>query len=257
MKRGNKLIQVKSAKDIASMMKACELSQQALMYAGEVLTAGMSTYELDRHIHDFIVKHGGKPSFLGLYDFPASACISVNEELIHGIPNKHKIIREGDIVSVDVGAYVEGFHGDNAYTFAVGEVDDETKRLLAVTKESLYKGIEQARKGNRIGDIGNAVQTCVEEAGYYVVKRYIGHGVGRDMHEDPEVPNYGKPGRGVRLVPGMTIAIEPMVNSSTEQVKVMGDKWTVVEGNGKMCAHFEHTVLITEGDPVIMTLTSH
>lgn len=251
------MIQVKSAKDIVSMMKACELSQQALVYAGEVLKAGMSTYELDRHIHDFIVKHGGKPSFLGLYDFPASACISVNEELIHGIPNKHKIIREGDIVSVDVGAFVEGFHGDNAYTFTVGEVDEETRRLLKVTEESLYKGIEQARKGNRIGDIGNAVQTHVEGAGYYVVKRYIGHGVGRDMHEDPEVPNYGKPGRGVRLVPGMTIAIEPMVNSSTEQVKVMGDKWTVVEGNGKMCAHFEHTVLITEGDPVIMTLTSH
>lgn len=239
------------------MMKACELSQQALMYAGEVLKAGMSTYELDRHIHDFIVKHGGKPSFLGLYDFPASACISVNEELIHGIPDKHKIIREGDIVSVDVGAFVEGFHGDNAHTFTVGEVDEETKRLLKVTEECLYKGIEQARKGNRIGDIGNAVQTHAEAAGYYVVKRYIGHGVGRDMHEDPEVPNYGKPGRGVRLVPGMTIAIEPMINASTEQVKVLGNQWTVVEGNGKMCAHFEHTVLITDGDPVIMTLTSH
>lgn len=239
------------------MMKACELSQQALVYAGEVLKAGMSTYELDRHIHDFIVKHGGKPSFLGLYDFPASACISVNEELIHGIPNKKKLIREGDIVSIDVGAYVDGFHGDNAYTFTVGEVAEETRRLLQVTEQSLYKGIQQARKGNRVGDIGNAIQTCVEEAGYFVVKRYIGHGVGRDMHEDPEVPNYGKPGRGPRLVPGMTIAIEPMVNQTTEQVKVLEDKWTVTEGNGKMCAHFEHTVLITEGDPVIMTLTGH
>ena len=251
------MIQVKSAKDITSMMKACELSQQALVYAGEVLKAGMSTYELDRHIHDFIVKHGGKPSFLGYHGFPASACISVNEELIHGIPSKKKIIREGDIVSIDVGAYVDGFHGDNAYTFTVGEVSEETKRLLQVTEQSLYKGIQQARKGNRIGDIGSAVQTCVEEAGYFVVKRYIGHGVGRDMHEDPEVPNYGKAGRGVRLVPGMTIAIEPMVNQSTEQVRVLGDNWTVVEGNNKMCAHFEHTVLITEGDPVIMTLTSH
>ena len=239
------------------MMKACELSQQALVYAGEVLKEGMSTYELDRHIHDFIVKHGGKPSFLGLYDFPASACISVNEELIHGIPSKKKMIREGDIVSVDVGAFIDGFHGDNAYTFTVGEVSEETKRLLQVTEQSLYKGIQQARKGNRVGDVGNAVQTCVEEAGYFVVKRYIGHGVGREMHEDPEVPNYGKPGRGPRLVPGMTIAIEPMVNSTTEQVKVLGDNWTVVEGNNKMCAHFEHTVLITEGDPVIMTLTRH
>ena len=251
------MIQVKSAKDITAMMKACELSQQVLVYAGEVLKAGMSTYELDRHIHDFIVKHGGKPSFLGYHGFPASSCISVNEELIHGIPSKKKMIREGDIVSIDVGAYVDGFHGDNAYTFTVGGVDEETKRLLQVTEQSLYKGIQQARKGNRIGDIGNAVQTCVEEAGYFVVKRYIGHGVGRDMHEDPEVPNYGTPGRGPRLVPGMTIAIEPMVNQSTEQVRVMGDNWTVVEGNNKMCAHFEHTVLITEGDPVIMTLTGH
>ena len=239
------------------MLRACELSQQVLVYAGEVLKAGMSTYELDRHIHDFIVKHGGKPSFLGYHGFPASSCISVNEELIHGIPSKKKMIREGDIVSIDVGAYVDGFHGDNAYTFTVGEVDEETKRLLQVTEQSLYKGIQQARKGNRIGDIGNAVQACVEEAGYFVVKRYIGHGVGRDMHEDPEVPNYGNPGRGPRLVPGMTIAIEPMVNQSTEQVRVMGDNWTVVEGNNKMCAHFEHTVLITEGDPVIMTLTRH
>ena len=251
------MIQVKSAKDITLMMKACELSQQALVYAGEVLKPGMSTYELDRHIHDFIVKHGGKPSFLGLYDFPASACISVNEELIHGIPSKSRKIQEGDIVSVDVGAYVDGFHGDNAYTFTVGEVAEETKRLLQVTEQSLYKGIQQARKGNRVGDIGNAIQTCVEEAGYFVVKRYIGHGVGRDMHEDPELPNYGKPGRGPRLVPGMTIAIEPMVNQTTEQVRVLGDNWTVVEGNSKMCAHFEHTVLITEGDPVIMTLTRH
>ena len=239
------------------MLKACELSQQALVYAGEVLKAGMSTYELDRHIHDFIVKHGGKPSFLGYHGFPGSSCISINEELIHGIPNKKKIIHEGDIVSIDVGAYVDGFHGDNAYTFTVGEVDEETKRLLQVTEQSLYKGIQQARKGNRIGDVGNAVQSCVEEAGYFVVKRYIGHGVGREMHEDPEVPNYGKPGRGVRLVPGMTIAIEPMVNQTTEQVNVLNDEWTVVEGNNKMCAHFEHTVLITEGDPLIMTLTSH
>lgn len=251
------MIQVKSAKDIKSMMKACELSQQVLMYAGEILKAGMSTLELDRHIHDFIVKHGGKPSFLGLYGFPGSACISVNEELIHGIPSGQRIIKEGDIVSVDVGAYVDGFHGDNAYTFKVGEVAPETDKLLKVTEQSLYEGIKMARKGNRIGDIGNAVQTCCEKEGYFIVKKYIGHGVGKDMHEDPEVPNYGKPGRGPRLIPGMTIAIEPMVNMSTENVKVLGDNWTVVEGNGKMCAHFEHTILITEGDPIIMTQVSH
>lgn len=251
------MIQVKSAKDIKSMMKACELSQQVLMYAGEILKAGMSTLELDRHIHDYIVKHGGKPSFLGLYGFPGSACISINEELIHGIPSGQRIIKEGDIVSVDVGAYVDGFHGDNAYTFKVGEVAPETDKLLKTTEQSLYEGIKMARKGNRIGDIGNAIQTCCEKEGYFVVRKYIGHGVGKDMHEDPEVPNYGKPGRGPRLIPGMTIAIEPMINMSTENVKVLGDNWTVVEGNGKMCAHFEHTILITEGDPIIMTQVSH
>lgn len=251
------MIQVKSAKDIKSMMKACELSQQVLVYAGEIIKAGMSTLELDRHIHDYIVKHGGKPSFLGLYGFPGSACISINEELIHGIPSGQRIIREGDIVSIDVGAYVDGFHGDNAYTYKVGGVAPETDKLLKVTEQSLYEGIKMARKGNRIGDIGNAVQTCCEKEGYFIVKKYIGHGVGRDMHEDPEVPNYGKPGRGPRLIPGMTIAIEPMVNMSTENVKVLGDNWTVVEGNGKMCAHFEHTVLITEGDPIIMTQVSY
>lgn len=251
------MIQVKSAKDIKSMMKACELSQQVLVYAGEILKAGMSTLELDRHIHDYIVKHGGKPSFLGLYGFPGSACISLNEELIHGIPSGQRIIREGDIVSVDVGAYVDGFHGDNAHTFKVGEVAPETDKLLKTTERSLYEGIKMARKGNRIGDIGNAVQTCCEKEGYFVVRKFIGHGVGRDMHEDPEVPNYGKPGRGPRLIPGMTIAIEPMVNMSTENVKILSDNWTVVEGNGKMCAHFEHTVLITEGDPVIMTQVRH
>lgn len=239
------------------MMKACELSQQVLVYAGEILKAGMSTLELDRHIHDYIVKHGGKPSFLGLYGFPGSACISLNEELIHGIPSGQRIIREGDIVSVDVGAYVDGFHGDNAHTFKVGEVAPETDKLLKTTERSLYEGIKMARKGNRIGDIGNAVQTCCEKEGYFVVRKFIGHGVGRDMHEDPEVPNYGKPGRGPRLIPGMTIAIEPMVNMSTENVKILSDNWTVVEGNGKMCAHFEHTVLITEGDPVIMTQVRH
>ena len=251
------MIQIKSAKDIASMMKACELSQQVLMYAGEIIKPGMSTWELDRQINEFITKRGGKVSFLGLYGFPGSACISVNEELIHGIPKKDKIIKDGDIVSVDVGACIEGFHGDNAYTFAVGEVKPEAKRLLDVTKQSLYEGIKMARKGNRIGDIGNAIQTYCESNGYYIVKRYIGHGVGRDMHEDPEVPNYGKPGRGPRLVPGMTIAIEPMVNETTEAVRVLKDNWTVVEGNGKLSAHFEHTVLITEGDPVIMTLEHH
>lgn len=251
------MIQVKSQKEILTMMKACEVSAQVLELAGKSIQAGISTWELDRIIHDFIVSKGGKPSFLGLYGFPGSACISINEELIHGIPSKKRIIKEGDIVTVDVGAYIDGFHGDNTLTFEVGEVAEETKKLLRTTEESLYEGIKMAVAGNRVGDISNAVQVYNESRGYHVVKPYIGHGIGRDVHEDPQIPNFGKPGKGPRLVPGMVICIEPMINSSTPEVKVLSDKWTVVEGNGKMCAHFEHTIAITKGEPQIMTLTHH
>ncbi len=251
------MIQVKSAEEISRMMKAGEIAAQALALAGRSIKPGMSTWELDKIIHDFIVSKGARPSSLGYCGFTGSACISINEELIHGIPSKKKIIKEGDIVSVDLTVEYEGWNGDNARTFMVGEVSDEAKRLLKVTEEALYEGIKMAVAGNRIGDISNAVQTYCESHGYHVVRKYIGHGIGRDMHEDPEVPNFGKAGRGPRLVPGMTICIEPMVNTSTAEVVVLPDKWTVVEANGNLSAHFEHTVCITNGEPIIMTLEKH
>lgn len=239
------------------MLKANEIAAQALSLAGRSVRAGMSTWELDKIIHDFIVSKGAVPSSLGYCGFPGSACISVNEELIHGIPSKKKIIKEGDIVSVDITALFDGWQGDNARTFTVGEVDDATKKLLRVTEEALYKGIEKAVAGNRIGDISAAVQQHVESNGFFVVRQYIGHGIGQEMHEDPEVPNWGRAGRGPRLVPGMTICIEPMVNSTTAAVNVLSDKWTVVEANGNRSAHFEHCVCITNDKPLIMTLEHH
>lgn len=239
------------------MIKAGELAAQALELAGRHAAAGISTWELDRIVNEFIVSKGGHCPCKGYGGFPGHNCFSVNEELIHGIPSKKKILKEGDIISCDIVAELDGYMGDNTKTFRIGEVSEETEKLLQATEEALYKGIEQAVMGNRIGDISNAVQTHVEGSGYYVVKKYIGHGVGREMHEDPEVPNFGKPGRGPRLIPGMTIAIEPMVNQTTDRVNVLGDNWTVVEANGNMSAHFEHTVLITEGKPVILTLASH
>lgn len=251
------MIQVKSAKEIQTMLKANEIAAQALELAGKSIRVGMSTWELDKIIHDFIVSKGAIPSSLGYGGFTGSACISINEELIHGIPSKKKIIKDGDIVSVDVTAEIDGYNGDNAYTFKVGKVSDEAERLLKVTEEALYEGIKMAVAGNRIGDISNAIQSYCEKNGYFVVRQFIGHGVGHDMHEDPEVPNFGRAGRGPRLVPGMTIAIEPMINQSCVEVKVLGDHWTVVEGNGNLCAHFEHTVAITTGEPLIMTRTSH
>ncbi len=239
------------------MIKAGELAAQALELAGKNAVAGISTWELDRIVNDYVVSKGGHSPCKGYGGFPGHNCFSVNEELIHGIPSKKKILKEGDIISCDIVAELDGYMGDNTRTFRIGGVSEEKELLLRATETALYKGIAQAVKGNRVGDISNAVQICVETAGYYVVKKYIGHGVGREMHEDPEVPNFGKPGRGPRLIPGMTIAIEPMVNQTTENVNVLDDKWTVVEGNGKMSAHFEHTVLITEGEPMILTLPTH
>ena len=216
----------------------------------------MSTWELDKIIHDFIVSKGAIPSSLGYGGFTGSACISVNAELIHGIPSKKKIIREGDIVSVDVTAEIDGYNGDNAYTFKVGKVPENAEKLLEVTEAALYEGIKMALPGNRIGDISNAVQTYCESRGYYVVRKFIGHGIGHEMHEDPEVPNFGKPGRGPRLVPGMTICIEPMINETTAEIRILPDKWTVVEANGNYSAHFEHTIAITNGEPLILTESS-
>ena len=205
------MIQIKNAKELDGMRKANALSAAALKYGGEHIEAGMTTWELDKLIYDFIVKHGGIPNFKGLYGFPGTACISLNDTIIHGIPSHDIVIRPGDIVSIDTGAKVDGFNGDTACTYAVGKIDLEAQRLLDVTKAALYKGIEQAVAGNRIGDIGYAVQSYCEDAGFSVVREFVGHGTGRELHEDPEVPNYGHQGRGPRLVPGMTIAIEPMI----------------------------------------------
>lgn len=247
------MIQLKNKSELERMRKACQISAQALQVAGEAIKVGMTTLELDRIIHRFIVSQGAKPSFLGYGGFPGTACISVNNEVIHGIPSSARVLNEGDIVSVDVGAFYDGFHGDNAATFAVGTVSPEAQKLLDVTRDSLYKGIEAAIAGNRIGDIGCAVQTYVEENAFAVVRQYIGHGVGHELHEDPEVPNFGRAGRGVRLLPGMTIAIEPMVNAVGEGVRVLDDDWTVVTKSGSLSAHFEHTIAITEHGPVILT----
>ena len=251
------MIQIKNPTELKLMLKAGELAAQALALAGKHAVPGISTWELDRIVNDYIVSMGGHSPCLGYGGFPGHNCFSVNEELIHGIPSKKKILKEGDIISCDIVAELNGFMGDNTKTFKVGKVSDEAERLMKATEEALYKGIEQAVAGNRIGDISNAIQTHVEANGYAIVKQFIGHGVGREMHEDPEVPNYGRPGRGPRLTPGMTIAIEPMVNSHFPEVRILGDKWTVVTTDGSLSCHFEHTIAITNAEPVILTLESH
>lgn len=248
------MIALKNSHELNQMKEACRLSNAALWCVESYMQPGVTTKELDHVIHKFIVQAGGKPSFLGLYGFPGSACISVNEEVIHGIPSANRKLHEGDVVSIDVGAFYEGFHGDNAWTFEVGAVAEDVKQLLRVTEESLYKGIEQAKPGNRIGDISHAVQQHVESFGFGVVRDYVGHGVGREVHEDPEVPNFGQPGRGVRLVPGMVIAIEPMINQSGAAIKQLSDGWTIVTASGSPSAHFEHTVAITEEGARILTV---
>ena len=247
------MIQIKNAKELDGMRRANALSAAALKYGGQHIEAGMTTWELDKLIYDFIVKHGGTPNFKGLYGFPGTACISLNDTIIHGIPSHDIVIRPGDIVSIDTGAKVDGFNGDNACTYAVGKIDLEAQRLLDVTKAALYKGIEQAVAGNRIGDIGYAVQSYCEDAGFSVVRDFVGHGVGTKLHEDPSVPNFGHAGRGIRLLPGMTLAIEPMINLGTYKVKQLSDGWTVKTADGKLAAHFEHTIAITSNGPVILT----
>ena len=247
------MIAIKNSRELAAMKEACIISARALKLAGEAVEPGITTLELDTLIRKYIESQGAKPSFLGYGGFPASACISINETVIHGIPDKRKI-QAGDIVSVDVGAFLNGFHGDNAATFAAGDVSKEAQALMTATKESLYEGIKAAVAGNRIGDISAAVQRYVEVRGYSVVRQFVGHGVGTNLHEDPSVPNFGTPGRGPRLLPGMTLAIEPMINEGTEDVRILKDGWTTVTTDGKLSAHFEHTVAITSDGPVIMTL---
>jgi methionyl aminopeptidase len=248
------MIVLKTSRELSVMREAGRISQKALRLAGEAVKPGVSTWEIDRIIREYIEKSGATPSFLGYCDYPASACISVNNVVIHGIPSKSQILKRGDIVSIDVGAFYEGFHGDNAWTFPCGEVSEQAQRLMDTTRESLFVGIQQAVAGNRLGDIGSAIQRYVEARNYSVVREFVGHGVGAKLHEDPSVPNYGTAGRGVRLTPGMTIAIEPMVNQGGCQVRVLNDGWTTETVDGKLSAHFEHTVAITEKGPVILTL---
>ena len=247
------MIKLKNSEQLELMKKAGRITGEALYLAGEAVKEGVSTLMLDKIVRNHIESQGAKPSFLGYAGFPASACISVNDEVIHGIPSEKKILKEGDIVKIDVGAFYKGFHGDSARTYAVGKVSAEAEKLITATKEGFFKGAEKAVIGNRIGDISSAIEEHILKNGFSVVRSYVGHGIGHDLHEDPEVPNYGLPGRGARLSAGMTLAIEPMVNVGTHAVKVLSDKWTVVTADGKLSAHYENTVAITENGPLLLT----
>ncbi len=247
------MIAIKNSRELAAMREACIISARALKLGGEAVEPGVTTEEIDRLIRKYIESQGATPSFLNYGGYPASACISVNETVIHGIPDK-RVIKAGDIVSIDVGAFFNGFHGDNAATFGAGAIAPEAAALMDATRESLYEGISMAQAGNRVGDIGSAVQRYVEMRGYSVVRQFVGHGVGTNLHEDPSVPNFGTPGRGPRLLPGMTLAIEPMINMGGPDVEILRDGWTTVTKDGKLSAHFEHTVAITTDGPVILTM---
>ena len=248
------MITIKNENELQSMRRACRITAEARALAGSMVKPGVSTKEIDKAVHDFIVAQGAKPSFLNYNGFPASVCISVNDCVIHGIPGGY-VLKEGDIVSVDVGALYEGFHGDCAATYPCGAISTEAQRLIDVTKESFFVGIKEATKGHRVSDISHAIQTYVESNGFSVVRSFVGHGIGRKLHEDPEVPNFGAAGRGPRLLKGMTLAIEPMVNAGVADVRILKDGWTVLTNDGKLSAHYENTVLITDGEPEILTVT--
>jgi methionyl aminopeptidase len=244
------MIQLKNADQIKIMKEAGRITGEALLVARDHVRPGISTYELDRLVREHIEKAGAKPSFLGYGGFPASACISINDEVIHGIPSKKRILEEGDIVKVDVGAFYKGFHGDSARTIAVGRVSDEARKLIEVTRDSFFVGVAALQVGNRLGDVGSAIDDLVVRNGFSTVKRYIGHGIGHELHESPDVPNYGTPGRGTRLCAGMVLAIEPMVNIGGEAVRELKDGWTVKTADASLSAHYENTVALT-GDGVI------
>ena len=248
------MIVLKTNRELSLMREACRISAGALRVAGEAVQPGVTTEEIDRIAYEYIIKQGAKPNFLNYNGFPATACISINDEVIHGIPSKKRVIKEGDIVSIDLGAVLDGYNGDNAATFAAGKISPEAERLINTTRESLYKGIEAAVAGGRIGDISSAVQKYCEERGFSVVRDFVGHGIGAKLHEDPSVPNYGTPGRGVRPLPGMTLAIEPMINMGGYEVRQLSDGWTIKTKDGGLSAHFEHTVAITADGPKILTL---
>ncbi len=248
------MIVIKTSNQLQKMRKAGIITGGALVAAQKAIRPGMTTKELDSVIHDYIVSHGAKPSFLNYNGFPASACISVNDTVIHGIPSKKEILKEGDIVSVDVGAYIDGYHGDSAKTFAIGEVSEEAKALMASTEESLWLAIKLAKPGMRIGDLSSAIQEYNEARGFSVVREFVGHGVGSKLHEDPEVPNFGKAGHGPRLSPGMVIAIEPMINAGKRNIVQLNDGWTIKTQDKSLSAHFEHTIAITSEGATVLTL---
>lgn len=246
------MIICKSQAEIDIMREAGRIVARTHRELAKYIRPGITTQELDDIAENFIRKCGAIPSFKGYGGFPGSICASVNEELVHGIPGKRSL-KEGDIISVDIGAELDGFHGDSAWTYGVGKISSDNKRLLEVTEKSLFEGLAQAKPDARLSDISHAIQVCAEAAGYSIVKEYVGHGVGRRLHEDPQIPNYGPPGRGPRLKPGMVLAIEPMVNAGKRHVRTLADNWTVVTLDGSMCAHFEHTIAITEDGYEIMT----
>lgn len=248
------MISIKNEHEMEAMRQACKITAAARALAGEMVRPGVTTKQIDKAVHDFIVQQGARPSFLHYGGFPASACISVNNTVIHGIPGS-RVLREGDIVSVDVGAYYRGFHGDCAATYPCGKISPEAQRLIDVTRQSFFQGLQFAKQGNRISDISHAIQTYVESNGYSVVRDFVGHGVGAQLHEEPEVRNFGAPGHGPRMLKGMTLAIEPMVNQGSYEVVVLRDKWTTVTADGSLSAHYENTVLITDGEPEILTVT--
>ena len=246
------MIHVKTREEIELMRESALIVSKTLGEVAKAIKPGVSTLELDKIAEEFIRDHGAEPGFLGLYDFPNTLCMSPNSQVVHGIPNKEPL-KEGDIISVDCGALKHGFYGDHAYTFAVGEIDPETEKLLQVTKESLYVGIREFKKNNRVGDVGFAIQKYCEDRGYGVVRELVGHGLGKKMHEDPEMPNYGKRGRGKKFVEGMVVAIEPMINLGTHRIKQHRDGWTITTLDNKPSAHFEHDVALVDGKPELLS----
>ena len=247
------MIAIKSEHELSAMRQACRITAAARALAGDMVRPGVMTKQIDKAVHDYIVSQGAKPSFLGYGGFPASSCISVNSTVIHGLPGNY-VLQDGDIVSIDVGAYYKGFHGDCAATYACGTISAEAQKLIDVTKQSFFEGIRFATQGHRVSDISHAIQTYVESNGFSVVRSFVGLGVGAQLHEEPEVPNFGAAGRGPRLLRGMTLAIEPMVNVGTYDVRILKDRWTTVTADGKLSAHYENTVLITDGEPEILTV---
>lgn len=247
------MIVIKNAEELKKIRKSCRIVATVLEELKGFIKEGLSTKKIELFIEELIIKMGGVPAFKGYRGYPASACISINNQVVHGIPSEKVFIKEGDIVSVDVGVLLEGFYGDAAYTYPVGKISKEAQMLLKVTEEALYIGIEKAKAGNRVGDISNAIQQHVELYGFSVVRAFVGHGIGRSLHEDPQIPNFGQKGTGPKLKKGMTIAIEPMVNAGTYDVVILSDGWTAVTKDGSLSAHFEHTVAITESEPEILT----